>query len=443
MSRRRDLILMVVVWPVIFSTLAIGAYPAKILVDSYFYLSSAMSMWTDQFATHYWWIREPGYPGFLRILMALFGTSDVVLTFIQNLFLLVPIGVLSYLVVPNRGRLFRILSPVPFIIAFGTPQYMGYGAMVLKQPLLVANLALASVVIALAYRIPTRRGLAKLSLVLGVVSALSVTISIAQRYMWLAAAVLVAIAWLKPRIHGLPRELLGRQIIVGAIATVSLLMATYAGSAVSFSWWDDVRGHYAPSDQKDFKLEVSESSALSLWFSQPSASAREALEDFRSLLMLGPTENADGVKENDLFTLFQADPNWRCGAADVFTYEPYTSFGRSGLSFSCRSNTLHGIMPHLHGFGSGAYQVVMVGGLLSALYLLWRRAMYRLLILGPGFAFVAVYSLGGVFTIDRYGLPFYPFAMAGCFAIANAVVAATGRATRHLRSKILGLGRAT
>lgn len=434
---------MVVVWPVIFSTLAIGAYPAKILVDSYFYLSSAMSMWTDQFATHYWWIREPGYPGFLRILMALFGTSDVVLTFIQNLFLLVPIGVLSYLVVPNRGRLFRILSPVPFIIAFGTPQYMGYGAMVLKQPLLVANLALASVVVALAYRIPTRRGLAKLSLILGVVTALSVTISIAQRYMWLVAAVLVAAAWSKPRIQGLPRELLGRQIMTGAIATVSLLMATYAGSAVSFAWWDDVREQHAPLDQQGFKFEVSEASALSLWFSQPTASAREAAEDFRSLLMLGPTENANGVKENELFTLFQADPYWRCGAADGFTYEPYTSFGRSGLSFSCRSNTLHGIVPHIHGFGSVAYRVVMVGGLLSALYLVWRRAMYRLLILAPGFAFVAVYSLSGVFTVDRYGLPFYPFAMAGCLVVVHGVAAAAVRAMTIQGSRMLGSMRTT
>lgn len=409
---KRDLSRALLVWPVFFSCLAVGAYPAKITVDGYFYLSSGKALFTDNFSTHYLWIREPGYPVFLRGLQEMFGSSDVVLSFFQAWLLLSPISLLLFLLISNRGKIFSFLVPFVLLIAVATPQYMGYSGMVLKQPMLVANLVLCSVVVAYSYRRPTRRGFAAVASLIGLLTALSVAISLTQRYMWFATSIVCAVAWFRAGVRRPFRKIKIAQLQKGALACIILGSVCFLAGSVSLAWWDGVRSRNAPEEMQNSQVTVDETGRLALWLSDPGASFKEALDDFQALLMIGPTENSGGVKENELFSSIQAHPAWRCGAADEFTLEPYTAYGRSAISFSCRSEQLHGLANKIHGLGSLAYKMIMISGLFSFGLLALRRKLYRLLVLAPGMCFVIIYSASGSFVVDRYGLPFFPFALA-------------------------------
>jgi len=125
-------------------TLVVSLSPYSISVDGFSYLKSSEVLFTPELSTYYTWLREPGYPLFLRLLENLGGLLLVVL--IQGIF--VAFGVLATIYATYRLLAMRKISWRTFLASFlAVALVVGYASTILQQALFIALFGLLLLVI--------------------------------------------------------------------------------------------------------------------------------------------------------------------------------------------------------------------------------------------------------------------------------------------------------
>lgn len=415
----RIFLLNFLVWPALASLLASAMYSTKITVDGYFYLSSSRALFSDQMTTHYFWIRDPGYPIFLRMIQSMLGNADNWIIFAQAFLLLIPISVLCRILFAGQTRVSNIVTPLLLLISTATPQYMGYSAIILKQPLIVLTIGSMPILPWVALRLRRLRHFPIFSVCLFAINLLAISLTITTAYVvyFLTPLLLVALSWYPElRLNRQSLRELFIRVVIAFIATATPIMAS---SVIFNSWWNGVRDGHSTDESAELVVGGNQ---LGRWLESPLDSLGDSVHDARALLMLGPTDNANGIQENELYTSIQAHPAWRCGAADAFESEPYTTFGRQAVTFTCRSQLMHALTTKLHSVGSLVYRISNGIGVIAVGLMIFRRKIRLLTLISPVLIFAALYTLGNVFVVDRYGLPVFPFALVLCsLSVISAV----------------------
>jgi hypothetical protein len=127
--------------------------PYTISVDGFSYLKSSEVLFSNDFAAFYTWVREPGYPLFIRIFEDIGGLFLVF--FIQGLF--ISFGILATILAVYRILKIESVSWKTFVSAgIAIVLVAGYASTILQQATLIALFGLLMAIIS---RIVTRRTL--------------------------------------------------------------------------------------------------------------------------------------------------------------------------------------------------------------------------------------------------------------------------------------------
>lgn len=399
-------------------------FPTALWRDSWFYLANARSIFSDDMQSFYYWVREPGYPLFIRALTEIFGNQDLLIVAVQSAMMSV-----SVFIVVKHGRLKDQAEKTPFvnsavIIGIFTSQYFGYSATILKQPLLVFLSALT--VAAIRYvQSSTRRPIISW---LGAMLAVFVSsfISISLSYTWTVVGVVTVIyAVCRPgRVSAVKPRIaidIGKIIVYTLLTLFVSFQVIDSGRAILTSYESRVSG--VVSD-KTRLVETSSSGAIGRMLSDPSSEIAEALQNVRSLTMLGPTDNYEGVKENNVFSAAQLESRWICGLFDDYEPDPWTErfieYGRY-LETSCRSPMFQDLLRFLHPYTYRFYQLSMLSMSLYVPLILFKRRFHDLALFAPAVWFLTLFSFGVRYTNDRYGLILFPFGLLALSQIANSM----------------------
>lgn len=396
-------------------------FPTALWRDSWFYLANAQSIFSDDMQSFYYWVREPGYPLLIRLVTEIFGKQDLTLVVIQSVMMsLAILIVVKYGSFQGESKRPRFVKSA-ILIGIFTSQYFGYSATLLKQPLLVFLSALT--VVAIRY-IQSRRG-RPITTWLGTMMIVffSSFISISLSYTWVIVGVLTVIytICLPNRDGEVPLTSVRKlgKIIVYSILTVFLSFQVI-GSGRSILSSYEVRVTGVVSD-KTRLVETSSSGAIGRMISKPASEIAEALQNVGSLTMLGPTDNFEGVKENNVFSAAQLESRWICGLYDDYNPDPWTErfieYGRY-LETSCRSPLAQNLLRAIHPYTYRIYQLSMISMFLYVPLILFKRRFHDLALFAPAIWFLTLFSFGVRYTNDRYGLVLFPF---GLLALSQIV----------------------
>jgi hypothetical protein len=258
--------------------------PYTISIDGFSYLKSSEVLFSNDFAAFYTWIREPGYPLFIRIFEDIGGLFLVF--FIQGLF--VSFGILASILAVYRILKIDSVSWKTFVAAgIAIVLVAGYASTILQQASLIAFFGLLMLIIS---RIVTTRTLDIFTGVLVFVLLLLSTLT----------AVFIGLAF------GLA---LFATLVFSGVFNVKLLVSYSILSILAFALvmvpWSQVKSAEAPVGAAD-ALSIGASSAASLIGNfSPEKEIYEALLTQAALLNLGgefpPVSGLGVANENRIF----------------------------------------------------------------------------------------------------------------------------------------------
>jgi hypothetical protein len=140
-----------ILFTVFLTTSSVFFSPYTIAVDGFSYLKSSEVLFTDEFAAFYTWVREPGYPLFIRFFEDLGG---LLLVFMVQA-IIVSFGILATILSTYKLLKIPAVSWRTFVSAgIGIVLVAGYSSTILQQAILIALFGLLMVVIS---RVVTRR----------------------------------------------------------------------------------------------------------------------------------------------------------------------------------------------------------------------------------------------------------------------------------------------
>ena len=388
-------------------------YPTAIWRDGWFYLSNGKSIFSEQMDLYYYWVREPGYPLLIRLLTTLFGNQDFMLVCLQSAMMTIAL----ILVMRFAGHeISSTKTKIGYLAVFTsilTPQFFGYSSTILKQPLLVFLTALT---VANVRLIQKRRKKQLLSWSLSMTAVfLASFISISLAYTWVIVPLLASAYATWPKFKNIGQFEFFKHLIKCVLAVaITLFLALQMidlGRTTLRSYEIRVTGVVS---EKSRLQSTNSSAAVRQLLSSPLSEGEEILQNVRSLTMLGPTDNFEGTKENNVFSSAQLEKRWLCGLFDDYDPDPWTSrfieFGRY-LNTSCRSELVQDFLRLVHPTTYRLYQVAMLSLLVYPVILLCRRRLDDLVLMIPAYWFLGTFAAGVRYTNDRYGLVLFPFAM--------------------------------
>lgn len=112
-------------------------WPVLITNDGTTYLSSAIALFSDNMSSEYYWIREPGYPLFLKFILLFESYSGVVLIILQSCFLYFSFFISN--LISKEIFNFKENSRISYIFIFTlfiSGYFISYGSIVLQQSIL-------------------------------------------------------------------------------------------------------------------------------------------------------------------------------------------------------------------------------------------------------------------------------------------------------------------
>jgi hypothetical protein len=388
---------------------AIAAYPLKVTVDGYTYLSSARSIFTNLGPTHYYWLREPGYPVFLRAIEVLIGSSDIAVTLGQSFLLAGSLTLSAYVAFRDRDKTVPSWLLLVLPVVFFIPQFFGYSSIILKQPLIGIVIAVGAWFVMTSLAVQRARSLVTLLIVGLGVAALSPLIAFNLSYFWLWPAFIASSVLATRKVillknsEGL-RFGKGSWCLVAVLFVLTYTASSFALSITSENLWETYKAERSGESTLLTEMNYQSGSLVRERLTDPLGAVRAILETTPELLMLTPNDNAGGVMENDYFTWIQVQSMWRCGAYDTYTNEPYTTLG-SYVQPTCRSERAVELVRELHPAGKKLFQLSSIALLTSPVIFILRRRWRSLLFVSVPLWFVFNYGFHGGFVVDRYGHP--------------------------------------
>jgi hypothetical protein len=275
----------------LFLTISSVAFsPYTISVDGFSYLKSAEVLFTPLFSDFYTWIREPGYPLFIRILENIGGLFLVFLT--QGVF--IAFGVTSSIY--SVYKIFNITkaSLKTFVAAaIAIVLLAGYASTLLQQATFIALFGLLLLVIS---RIFTTRKL-NLSTTL-LIFALIFISTITAVFIGMSIALALLATLLVSRV--LPPKSL-----------VALLLVSGSAFALVMTPWSQIKASEAPEASSAIQIGASAAASLFQGF-DPAKEAQDLIHTQAALLNLGGELPPSGLRianENIIFgaPVYQSD----------------------------------------------------------------------------------------------------------------------------------------
>lgn len=419
---------------------AVSAYPLKVTVDGYTYLSSARSIFTSLSPTHYYWLREPGYPVFLRSVDILFGSSDLAVTLSQAFLLAGSLVLAAYVAFRDRDKLIPmwLLWLLPVVVV--APQFFGYSSMILKQPLIGVVIAVGAWFVMSCVSVQRARSVITLLLIGLVVAFVSPLIAFNLSYFWLWPA-FVGSAILTTRKIRLVGYTSGREseykrlVVSGTLFVLLYTLGSFALSSVSESSWENYKAERSKESTLLVSWEYPTESVLYERLTDPLGAIKAIVDTTPELLMLVPNDNPGGLMENDFLTWIQIQQTWRCGAYDTYVNEPFTTLG-SYVQPSCRSAWATELVRDLHPLGKKVYQLSSVALLVAPLIFVVRRRWRSLLFASVPLWFVFNYGFHGGFVVDRYGHPIAVLSYVTLLLVIQTLAVDTFRLSVWVRRRI-------
>jgi hypothetical protein len=366
--------------------------------DSYLYLASARSLFTDRFTMMYQWIREPGYTLMLRAIHDLLGNADVWLIIVQVAISMVGIGLLFAAWFPTRAMWRR----VGIAIASLNPIVIGFSGWVGQQIIIMAIVCgvVATCVIVLSGRPADTR----VATVLGGTMGACAGLMSALLGPMVAGASLVLVAagvWAWRSDRAKARRLMLAGGAMGTLFLVALL-----------GWWAIKAAMYDPAST------ILPDDPVWIWEHDGSPGTQEPGSIGTKLLGYAAlTYDSTGVEEEasaanrafqvKVFGGVLAPFDARCGFAFPGPAEAEIMDYIGGYMVpTCRPSWAARIDTALGGPGLQIYRLAMLAMLISPVVAVFHRrtrlpALLSYLLLLP-----YIVSSGG--PLSRYGMPLYP-----------------------------------
>jgi hypothetical protein len=273
-----------ILFALVLTSFSVTFSPYTIAIDGFSYLKSSEVLFSSDFAAFYTWIREPGYPLFIRVFEDIGGLFLVF--FIQGLF--VSFGILSSVLAVYRILELKSVSWRTFIsVGIAILLVAGYASTILQQAFLIFLFGLLLLVVS---RIVTKREVDWFTAALVFVLLLTSTLT----------AVFIGLAF------GLA---LFATLVFSGVLNFRLLVTYSALSLFAFAIvmvpWSQIKASEAPVGAAD-ALSIGASSAQSLIENfSPEKEIYEALLTQAALLNLGgefpPTSGLGVANENRIF----------------------------------------------------------------------------------------------------------------------------------------------
>ena len=142
-------------WHVVMGLTAAGlvlvacmAAPLLVTFDGHFYLVGSAVLFTPDAPDQYWWLRLPGYSVFLRGVRDAFGTSDVALTLMQAIAIVVGSSLIAIVglkqTAPRRQSQTILIVVGSLILGCGNAGVLMYASAVLQQALFLLEIGLVT-----------------------------------------------------------------------------------------------------------------------------------------------------------------------------------------------------------------------------------------------------------------------------------------------------------
>jgi hypothetical protein len=404
--------------------IAVLAVPAKVSVDSIWFILGAKTLFSSDFSTLYPLFREPGYSVFLRLAHVFSGSSLPVVA-AQAAMLAFAGFAAIYVLHRALGQPGIPRYVVAIVIALVlNPVYLTYSGHFLQQPLFAAFLGSFAILVEWSRRPPARIARWHLVILLGLLNLASVLTSILWLYAALFPTVLALGFLFVPLVKKLTLPSLRNgsrrslQIVSSVLLLGALTLATYAVDRGVYRGWEVFRDAQTGSISPGIKV-------LSPLTAVPSLPrAQDIVQLYGSLIGVGVWDPYP--RENDDFLALQMRLSFPYSEWDTaYIREPFTSEAQDFFQLGDPSLVAHSIYalatfpPTIDvPIASIAYSGTIVLGHIVIFFALVRRQWVVVALMLIPVSYLAIHALNGT-PIDRYGLPTYPFFAAAVALMCN------------------------
>ncbi len=420
-------------------------WPILITNDGTTYLSSAVSILSDDMFSSYYWIREPLYPIFLKFTLLFETYSGVTLIVLQSLFLYLSFF-LGYLISKNLFSLKNDLRLQIFFILtlFISGYFISYGAIVLQQALLSFFLT-SLIYLSLFFN----KELNKNQIRLGLVSYLLlsfITVNFFYQYLYLQIFISILIGYGIVKYSFTRNSSFTKKIIYIFLISFSLTFVQYLTtlpwtsfkntaiqSSINFRPSSIIHKIDNPENTDNkFQIEIVEdqiSDTSEVWssprFPSPLDHVRSDsfwspdpnyLERFFAFFSLYEPKVKTLWKENAFFVGLQLSnrnagthlisARWQPYLDNALTVQPINN-----SSLNQFSTFSENFVSNFQRFNTFLYQMIAILFLIFSLYLIFfqRNTKYM-----QAFSVALVSMIPYLMTwpVDRYSIPLYPFMVA-------------------------------
>ena len=406
-------------WIIIGVTVFVSAVavPIKVTVDGILYLSSAKSLFGHAMAANYAWFREPGYPVFLRV-VHFFGNDGIYIVIAQALCL----GVATLIALYAVRRMLGLGAPSAGVLAVVVllqlnPMYLIYSALVLQQALFALQLALFGLGVVWALHRPSwlPRWLLVVLVLANYVAAIWTSIGWIYLALFPVVASILIVLW-PPTVSTFRRAATRARkalvVLLALVAAVAVTGIVYQGGVKVYSGWEALKAPYLAH------LTIP-GSVIEPLTGAPNIPTPFVLgQRMFALMHMGVVDQY--ISENDLFLRQQMAPDLAKGAYDTsYVNKPYSTYPKGWITIPNPSNQVHDAYVELTAGGTvGWYVGTFIAFMLSFVLALVRRRWALVVVLLVPLSFIGVYALSNS-PIDRYGVPAYPWAIAGAAVLVT------------------------
>ena len=365
--------------------------------DSFLYLESAESLFTSEFVSSYQWLREPGYPIFLRLVHDVLGDADVWLVAAQVTASVGGISLLFAAMFPKHS----VPRRLGIVLAAGNPILIGYAGWIGQQILFMTIVCAVLATAIQAFRAEPGRW-PSTTILGGILGAAAGLMSVLLAPLVGGIAFVLFTAGLRVRRS---ESIRGRHIATTGLAMGLMMLVTLGG------WWAIKASVYDPS-------AASRPDAIWIWDHGGSPTTGDAFSRLPDKILgyAALTYDSTIVKDNisthhrafqlKVFGGILSPYNERCG----YTFPgpsdgPSEDAGRYFVS-TCRPTWATNTHNALGWPALQLYRLAMIAVLLSPVVALFRRDTRIAALTSALFLMPYVVSSGG--PISRYAMPLYP-----------------------------------
>jgi hypothetical protein len=226
-------------------------WPILITNDGTTYLSSARFIFSEEMLINYYWIREPGYPLFLKLALLFKSLSGIVIIIVQSSALYAAFFLAYKAVFSSLNRQTNTPSNlIALTVLFLSFYYISYGAIILQQSFLALFISSLLFIITKLLTVLAHKELKIYLFLYFILSAISVNFFYHYIYLFAITSLIMPILLLKNKQIEIKRNIY--KVLFAIITTITLVSASYLASIP----WQSFKSQQLASYQLQPVLEV-------------------------------------------------------------------------------------------------------------------------------------------------------------------------------------------